>query len=136
MPLTTARSVVHPRDAKLEKLQRHVIEASKQCGRNVLMEISPLAKWASYCRGDGLPQRRWFGHRGGNAVVGQAGLDSVAWAVGPEGGFDEEEIQLAIAAGWSPVDLGARVLRVETAAIVVPVMVGLTWKERIVCTGQ
>src|SRR5262245_35144289 len=30
-PLQTAHSVVHPREAKLEKLQRHVIEASKQC---------------------------------------------------------------------------------------------------------
>ena len=41
VPLKTARSVVEPREAKREKLQRYVIEASKQCGRNVLMRIEP-----------------------------------------------------------------------------------------------
>src|SRR5262245_8562482 len=35
VPLSTARSVVHPRETKIEKLERYVIEASKQCGRNV-----------------------------------------------------------------------------------------------------
>ena len=123
-PLETTRSVVHPREAKLEKLQRHVIEASKQCGRNVLMEISPLVKWANYCRTDKLPPRRWFGHPGGTPATAQAssvGADtSLAWAVGPEGGFAEEEVQMAREAGWLPVDLGPRILRVETAAIVLP----------------
>ena len=38
-PLQTARSVVHPRETKLDKLQRYVIEASKQCGRNMLMGV-------------------------------------------------------------------------------------------------
>src|SRR5579872_6289798 len=43
VPLATARSVVHPREAKLEKLERHVIEASKQCGRNVLLRVAAPA---------------------------------------------------------------------------------------------
>jgi 16S rRNA (uracil1498-N3)-methyltransferase len=38
-------------------------------------------------------------------------------AVGPEGGFTDEESALATAAGWQPVSLGARTLRVETAAL-------------------
>jgi 16S rRNA (uracil1498-N3)-methyltransferase len=38
-------------------------------------------------------------------------------AVGPEGGFTDEEISLAASAGWRTVDLGPRILRVETAAI-------------------
>src|SRR5262249_19611717 len=45
VPLVTERSVVHPREARLEKLSRTVIEASKQCGRNVLMEVGPLTCW-------------------------------------------------------------------------------------------
>src|SRR5205823_12187705 len=49
VPLSSKRSVVQPREAKLEKLQRYVIEASKQCGRNVLMQVRPLPDWASYC---------------------------------------------------------------------------------------
>src|SRR5436309_2835197 len=48
VPLRTSRSVVHPGDAKREKLERYVIEASKQCGRNVLLEIKPLTDWPTY----------------------------------------------------------------------------------------
>jgi 16S rRNA (uracil1498-N3)-methyltransferase len=38
-------------------------------------------------------------------------------AVGPEGGFTEEEVALARTAGWQVIDLGPRILRVETAAL-------------------
>jgi 16S rRNA (uracil1498-N3)-methyltransferase len=38
-------------------------------------------------------------------------------AIGPEGGFTTEEVQHAVAAGWTTVDLGSRILRVETAAV-------------------
>jgi 16S rRNA (uracil1498-N3)-methyltransferase len=38
-------------------------------------------------------------------------------AVGPEGGFTDQEIQLAVAAGWTIVSWGPRILRVETAAV-------------------
>src|SRR5437660_1514139 len=50
VPLRTRRSVVHPREAKLDRFERHVIEASKQCGRNVLMQLEPLSDWDAFCR--------------------------------------------------------------------------------------
>src|SRR5205823_3692868 len=50
VPLATRRTVIVPREAKQEKLRRHVIEASKQCGRNVLMRIDRVSDWDSYCR--------------------------------------------------------------------------------------
>src|SRR5262249_13937860 len=40
VPLQTQHSVVHPRETRLDKVQRHVIEASKQCGRNTLMTVA------------------------------------------------------------------------------------------------
>src|SRR5438552_275704 len=46
VPLLCQRSNTHPREAKREKLERQVIEASKQCGRNVLMKIDDLTAWA------------------------------------------------------------------------------------------
>jgi 16S rRNA (uracil1498-N3)-methyltransferase len=118
VPLETERSVVQPREAKLEKLERYVIEASKQCGRNVLMEIAPLTKWADYCRRGDLPEWRMLGHPGGR--VSSSNIPNVhsVCAVGPEGGFSELEVQMALASGWQEVDLGPRILRVETAAIV------------------
>ncbi len=56
IPLQTARSVVHPRQAKLDKLQRYVIEASKQCGRNVLLRVEPLTEWSQFVHRNDLPR--------------------------------------------------------------------------------
>src|SRR5690348_8167091 len=61
VPLHTARSVVHPRETKLDKLQRHVIEASKQCRRNVLLQVRPMAEWSAFCTSADLPRRRILG---------------------------------------------------------------------------
>jgi 16S rRNA (uracil1498-N3)-methyltransferase len=44
-------------------------------------------------------------------------------AIGPEGGFTSEEVSLSLEAGWQPVDLGPRILRVETAAIFLTALV-------------
>jgi 16S rRNA (uracil1498-N3)-methyltransferase len=115
-PLQTARSVVHPREAKRDKLQRRVIEASKQCGRNVLMRVGPLTDWPAFVRRDGLPARRILAHPGGEEWT-TGGAADAALAVGPEGGFTDEEVEAARAAGWRVVGLGPRILRVETAAL-------------------
>jgi 16S rRNA (uracil1498-N3)-methyltransferase len=119
VPLQTRRSVVHPRDAKLKKLQRYVIEASKQCGRNALLEVKPFTDWETYCRLDKLPGVRVLAHPDGEPACGPwPGAGQMALAVGPEGGFTEEEVARAREAGWRVVGLGPRILRVETAALV------------------
>jgi 16S rRNA (uracil1498-N3)-methyltransferase len=116
VPLCTARSVVHPGDARMDKLQRHVVEASKQCGRNVLLRVEAPADWDEYCvRGD-LPPVRLLAHPGGATTALPAEQDC-AVAVGPEGGFRDEEVARGRAAGWQVIDLGPRILRVETAAL-------------------
>ena len=43
--------------------------------------------------------------------------------VGPEGGFTHEEVRLAEAKGFTPVSLGRRILRAETAAIALAAIV-------------
>jgi 16S rRNA (uracil1498-N3)-methyltransferase len=121
-PLRTARSVVHPKD--IDRLRRYVIEASKQCGRNVLMRVAPLADWKEYATGDGLPRIRMVAHPAGEGLA-SGGRRDVACAVGPEGGFTEDEVALARQAGWRVVSLGPRVLRVETAALALAAVIGL-----------
>jgi 16S rRNA (uracil1498-N3)-methyltransferase len=122
-PLQTTRSVVHPRETKLDKLERYVIEASKQCGRNVLMKIGPLTAWANYVRREGLPERRIVAHPGEPAMLlGRAWLADTVGAVGPEGGFTDEEVEQARAAGWVKAGLGPRILRMETAAIMMAIL--------------
>ena len=54
-------------------------------------------------------------------VRGTVRQTAVAAAVGPEGGFTDEEVDQARAAGWEVVGLGPRILRVETAAMVLAV---------------
>src|SRR5205823_11989284 len=119
VPLQTARSVVHPRATKLDRLQRAVIEASKQCGRNVLMQVDLLTNWNDYLGRDDLPAQRVVAHPGGAPWLRTAG--DIALAVGPEGGFTDDEIAAAVAAGWRTMGLGPRTLRVETAAIVLAI---------------
>ncbi len=53
--------------------------------------------------------------------------ECVLVAVGPEGGFTDDEAALAVAAGWHTVDLGPRILRVETAALLLAGMVAERW---------
>jgi 16S rRNA (uracil1498-N3)-methyltransferase len=125
VPLQTRRSVIEPSEAKLEKLHRHVIEASKQCGRNVLLRVQPLTEWDHYCRSASWPPAHVLAHPGGAPASATPTLGSgtdIALAVGPEGGFTDDEVELAVAAGWQVVDLGPRILRVETAALVLAVL--------------
>ncbi len=139
VPLTSRRSVIQPREARLEKFERQVIEASKQCGRNILMGIEPLASWETFCgRGD-LPGLKVHAHPGGESlrpagivsnrspsvanapgspVSERPALPGFTLAIGPEGGFTDEEANLARTAGWQLRDLGPRILRIETAALV------------------
>jgi 16S rRNA (uracil1498-N3)-methyltransferase len=117
VPLRTQRSVVHPRENKLDKLQRHVIEASKQCGRNVLLRVQPLTDWSDYCARSGLPRRRIVADPGGASGPWRAEPEMV-FSVGPEGGFTDQELESARAHGWQVLSLGPRILRIETAAMV------------------
>lgn len=117
IPLRTQRSVVHPGEVRLDRLQRYVIEASKQCSRNVLLRVDPLREWADLCRDVDLPARRWLGNPGAPRVPCLPLVDTIC-AVGPEGGFTDQEVAAAQDAGWQPVGLGPRILRVETAALV------------------
>ncbi len=115
--LLTERSVVSPREVKREKLERYVIEASKQCRRNVLMRIEPPCEWRTYLRGERLPERRLLAHPGGEPLRIYEQPGDVVVAIGPEGGYSADEVAAARDSGWKTIDLGPRILRVETAAV-------------------
>jgi 16S rRNA (uracil1498-N3)-methyltransferase len=123
IPLETEHSVVHPREAKIEKLERYVIEASKQCGRNVLMQIDPLTRWRHLTVRSNLPASRLIADPAG-APMASLAAGPCCFAVGPEGGFTKEELSLAKENGWNVVSLGGRILRIETAAIALGVRLG------------
>ena len=121
IPLVTERSVVDPRSAKLDRLRRVVIEASKQCRRDRLMELDPPTPWAMLVEtGRNLGCSRWIAHPGGAELARASlpgGSGSGILAIGPEGGFTPAEFDRAVEAGWLAFGLGSTTLRVETAAL-------------------
>jgi 16S rRNA (uracil1498-N3)-methyltransferase len=133
IPLRTVRSVVHPGETRLEKLQRYVIEASKQCGRNILMKVTPVTQWQTYCVRSDLAPVRILAHPDSQDDLGALVVppsQGLALAVGPEGGFTDEEVSLAKSHGWRTVNLGPRILRIETAAIALAAWAALGCDER------
>jgi 16S rRNA (uracil1498-N3)-methyltransferase len=132
IPLACQRSLLHPRDVRRDKLQRYVIEASKQCGRNVLMEIADTATMQQLCASASDQVLKVLADPAGEIDVDKlrkqlARLDEARgarFAVGPEGGFTDAEREQATSAGWLTVNLGSRILRVETAAIVLALLGG------------
>jgi 16S rRNA (uracil1498-N3)-methyltransferase len=131
VPLKTTRGVAQPVEQAIHRLRRSVIEASKQCGRNVLMGIGSPQTWDEL-----IEETRNYNYRlladatgvplAQCAVTASPGIPLVprrsVVAIGPEGGFTADEVSKAAAAGWSVVSLGARTLRVETAAILAAAM--------------
>jgi 16S rRNA (uracil1498-N3)-methyltransferase len=111
--------VAEATSAALARLERGVIEASKQCGRDTLMAIATPASVAELLA---TKPADVIG-----IVADPAGhpLDTAGWPeraevlglVGPEGGFSPGELAATEAAGLPRVALAAHVLRVETAAV-------------------
>ena len=111
---------------KIERWQAISEAAAKQSKRTIIPKISmPMSfkdsinkasecdiKLVPYEMADGMPHTREIIH---NISPGQ----SVAIFIGPEGGFDTSEIELAQSEGFEIVTLGKRILRTETAGMVV-----------------
>jgi 16S rRNA (uracil1498-N3)-methyltransferase len=121
VPLITQRGVAQPVASALDRLRRTVIEASKQCGRNRLMEIAPPAHASEYFAAAPTAATRLFADPGGQPLdlKGVSDSSAVIAAIGPEGGFAPAELAAARAAGWQFVSLGSRILRIETAALAI-----------------
>jgi 16S rRNA (uracil1498-N3)-methyltransferase len=119
VPLITERGVAQPTDSALDRLRRAVIEASKQCGRNLLLQIATPANAPDYFSTAPTDAFRLLADPSGQSVasINVANNSLIHAAIGPEGGFTPAELFSATAAGWQPISLGSRILRVETAAV-------------------
>jgi 16S rRNA (uracil1498-N3)-methyltransferase len=126
VPLITERGVAQPVDAAIARLSRAVIEASKQCERNRLMEIAPPREALEYFAAD-VRGTKLIAEPGGEQLGSLAqDVTQLVVAIGPEGGFTPTELKAAMENGWRPVSLGRSILRIETAAIAVAAWLGLS----------
>ncbi len=133
IPLHTELSVCKADEQVVQRLRRHVIEASKQCGRSRLMEIGPPTDFESFLAQDeSAPNAaNLLIHPISDENVGQTDIydwvagtrnhppGSINVLIGPEGGFSPREVRGALEQHWIPLDLGPRVLRTETAAMMI-----------------
>ena len=141
IPLKTERNVAQASEQVLERLRRQVLEATKQCNRTRLMQIMPemsiekctteVAMFEDNSRhveGDAsnVDMAGFIAHPSSDGDFGQVALSELAQIVlpkrvlvliGPEGGFTQNEVSRAVELGLKPLDLGPRILRVETAAL-------------------
>jgi 16S rRNA (uracil1498-N3)-methyltransferase len=128
IPLETARSVAQPNAKAVERLRRAVIEASKQCGRNRLMEIAAPQRWPDFLASIADAPIRLVAHPAPESrppSISHATSGPVVLAVGPEGGLSDEEVAQATGHGWHPTSLGPRILRIETAALALVALVAM-----------
>jgi len=140
IPVVTERTIARPRDERevrqRMRWQKIAAEAAQQCGRlecpvieeqvsyEELLQNPPeaslkLLPWEGEHEQSLKPVLADFRDRGRRPSSARSscdrGSDSIAFAIGPEGGFALHEIEKARAAGWFTVSLGPRILRAETA---------------------
>ena len=133
-PIAAKRSVVKLAGERADRRVAHwqgvVASACEQCGRNQVPVVAPpltLANWLG-------------GHPGGRLLflspLADARLADLpaptaadCLVAGPEGGFEPDEIAALTAAGATPVRLGPRVLRTETAALAALAAMQTLWGD-------
>ena len=127
-PLMTERSVLRlaaeRATKKVDHWQSVAIAACEQCGGNrvpTLHSVKTLTQWlGSLDLADAsAPKAMLLSLREGTLALKRVelGTGAALFLSGPEGGLSASEESTAVAAGFSPVTLGPRVLRSETAAL-------------------
>jgi 16S rRNA (uracil1498-N3)-methyltransferase len=129
VPVLTTRSLVHQLPDEHRQIRWRAIlrEAAEQSGRGAVPELGPAMRFdeaIGRATAEGSVVLAFEGercHHLGQAL--QTAHSTVSLFVGPEGGFDPEEVDRARQGGAQIVTLGPRVLRAETASVVLAALV-------------
>lgn len=128
IPIVFERTQRSPPQSLSDKLSRIVIEACKQSGRNQLMTIAPTVpfkNWIEACQNSDFTNRyasalvAMPSGQTNRPIVDAAGEREHLCVIGPEGGLTDSELQTCLERSMTPIDLGRRILRIETAACVI-----------------
>ncbi len=128
-PILARRTEKHLQLASVKRVDRWrriALEASKQSRRTTVPEIVDPTQLKPALVGETSPHRILLSELEqatplARALQGasspSADLAPIALAIGPEGGWTPEEMQMFLDHTWQPVTLGPRILRAETAAV-------------------
>jgi len=136
-PLTTQRSLVRLTSERADKRVGHwqsvAAAACEQCGRNVVPEIlpvQPLMKWLGAAQNKPDDARYLLSPHANTRLRELARPQgTLTLLVGPEGGWNPDETSAAVGAGFTPLTLGPRVLRTETAAVAALAALQAVWGD-------
>lgn len=125
VPVSMARSSVRLNADNARRKQEHwqavVTSACEQCGRNRVPEVAAPAAFAAAVQAAPAGLKLLLSpdesSRSPAALLSDDQGTATTLLVGPEGGFDGDELRIAGLAGFSGCRLGPRVLRTETAAL-------------------
>jgi 16S rRNA (uracil1498-N3)-methyltransferase len=118
---------LHPEklDSRLERWNRIVREASKQCRRWTIPSVHRPEEFDHFlespCPSD-YTRLLFYENAEDSWEKPAAPSSGTILCIGPEGGWQEEEIRAAGASGYRIFNLGPRILRAETAAIAAMVL--------------
>ena len=117
IPIYSQRSQYKNVDKKLDHWEKTVIHATEQCGRLDIMKLSHPVSLSDF---DNIYQSssKYLLHQNGEKFKYEE-LESsdITLLVGPEGGFDDLEIDYLDANGWKTKTINVNILRTETACI-------------------
>ena len=122
VPLAAARSekaLLHAAEKRAERWKRILLEAAQQSRRVSLPELKPLEKPENAFRqvdGFKVMLSEKAEARPLKEIVPQR-AQQAALAIGPEGGWTDEEFVAAVSAGFQQASLGQLILRTETAVV-------------------
>jgi 16S rRNA (uracil1498-N3)-methyltransferase len=119
VPVISKRCVSRPKQTsgKVTRWNRIAYEAAKQCGRGKVPVVCDTVEF-SEIRSDGVGLM--FYECGGKRLdeIVESNVSKLDVIIGPEGGFEAEEVELAQNHGFVAATLGKRILRVDTASVV------------------
>lgn len=116
----TDKHLAHSSLKRAERWRRIVLEASKQSRRTVIPSVEDPAQLKPTLDRESSPTRILLSETEQTNTIAAAlatRSGDIALAIGPEGGWTADEMDLFITLDWQPVTLGPRILRAETAAI-------------------
>lgn len=132
-PVFSERTEVKLSGERLDKRLQHwlniLISACEQCQRNTLPVLHSPCQLGEFLATNSAEQRFVLHHRAETRLGELPRPSSVSLLIGPEGGLSEDEIALASQYNFSPLKLGERVLRTETAPIAALAVIQHLWGD-------